>query len=156
VTRLDLIVSDPWRLPCRDRAFDVVVAIRLLPHVERWEELLAEMARVSRRFVIFDYAALESANVLTRFFFPLKRRMEPNTRAWRCYRNRRIDACLRSLGFEPVERVKQFAVPMAVHRALGRVDASRSLESVLRSVGVTRRVGSPALVIAERSRRAER
>jgi len=150
--RLDLLVSELGNLPCRDRSFDVVVAIRLMAHVEPWEEFLAEMARVAGRFVVFDYTALTSWNVLSPLLFRLKRRMEPNTRSYRVHRTRRIEFRLRSLGFEPLGRERQFTVPMAIHRALGRVEVSRALEKFCRSTGLTPRLGSPVVLLAERRR----
>ena len=42
-------------LPFIDRAFDVVISYRLLPHVTNWEQLLSEMCRVAKTSVIVDY-----------------------------------------------------------------------------------------------------
>lgn len=148
--RLDLIVSDLWALPCQDRSFDLVAGIRLLAHVEKWRELLGEMIRVSRRFVLVDYPPLKSPNVLTPLLFGIKKRIEGDTRPYVSYRSRRIESHLRSLGFEPRSVVRQFAVPLGIHRALNRVEMSRTVEGGLRSIGWTRWFGSPALLLAER------
>ena len=42
--RLHFVTSSLWALPFGDRAFDLVVGIRLLAHVERWQALLTELA----------------------------------------------------------------------------------------------------------------
>ena len=47
--RLHFVASSLWSLPFADRAFDLVIGIRLLAHVERWQALLSEMARVAGR-----------------------------------------------------------------------------------------------------------
>jgi SAM-dependent methyltransferase len=148
--RLRLVVSRLWRFPCRDRSFDVVVGVRLLAHVERWQELLREMARVTRRYLIIDYPPLSSANVLTPVLFWAKRRVERNTRPYFCYRVREVESCLRRMGFSPVRTYRQFAVPMGVHRAIDRVRISSSLEALLGGIGVTRVIGSPAVLLAVR------
>ena len=47
----DFRAADLLALPFPDLAFDVVLAFRLLPHAERWRELLGEMCRLARRAV---------------------------------------------------------------------------------------------------------
>ena len=47
--------GDLLDLPFGSRSFDVVVAVRLLPHVRNWQRLLAELCRVARSTVIVDY-----------------------------------------------------------------------------------------------------
>jgi hypothetical protein len=124
--------------------------VRLLAHVERWQELLREMARVTRRYLIVDYPPLSSANVLTPLLFWAKRRVERNTRPYFCYRVREVELCLRSMGFKPVRTYRQFTVPMGVHRAVGQVGVSSSIEALLGRMGMTRIMGSPAILLAVR------
>jgi len=45
----EFLCCDMLRLPFPDRHFDLVLAFRLLPHVERWRELIAEMCRVAEK-----------------------------------------------------------------------------------------------------------
>src|SRR5205823_2917232 len=66
-------VCDADRLPFPDRAFDVVMAVRLLTHLERWREALAEMCRVARRAVIVDYPDTRSFNRLYGALFAWKK-----------------------------------------------------------------------------------
>src|SRR5262245_61067392 len=42
-------------LPLPDRSFDLVIAVRLISHVDAWPKLVAELCRVARRSVIIDY-----------------------------------------------------------------------------------------------------
>ena len=56
---------DMLHLPYPDKSFDVVLAFRLLPHVTRWQELVSEMCRVAKSFVIVDYPDIRSFNFLT-------------------------------------------------------------------------------------------
>lgn len=148
--RLQFVASNLWSLPFRDGAFDTVIAIRLMAHVERWRELLAEMARVARHRLLIDYPPRSGANVLEPLLFRVKRRLEGNTRPYFCYTEAELKGALHGLGFKRIEVERQFGVPMVVHRTLRRPDASRALERLSRSIGATRRYGGPALLVAER------
>ena len=145
-------VSSLWRLPFGDRAFDLAVAVRLLAHVARWRELIAEMARVSRGFLLLEFArtAHPVARVADRAAFAVKRRIEGNTRPFFAYAEDTIAAELREHGFVPVASGGQFALPMMVHRLLRRARASESLERAMRRLGAGDGVRSPAMLLAER------
>ena len=127
--RLHFVTSSLWSLPFADRAFDLVVGIRLLAHVDRWQALLAEMGRVCRQAVLVDFPPIVSANVLEPWLFALKRRLEGNTRRFRCYSMRQMAPVLRDLGFVDLLQHKQFLAPMVVHRRLRRPDLSRQIEA---------------------------
>ena len=137
-------------LPWPDRAFDVVVAFRLLPHVEAWAALVAELARVARHAVIFDYPTRRSVNVVSDAFFGAKKGIEGNTRPFRVFAEREIDEALRACGFVTRARRPEFALPMALHRALHAAPLSKGLEGVASATGLTRLVGSPVVRRAER------
>lgn len=147
--RLTFFVSSLWELPCDNDTFDLVAGIRLLAHVEAWRRLLAEMVRVSRRWILIDYPPRSSANVLTPVLFGVKRAIEGNTRPYFCYRDRAVRDELHRLGITRIHTERQLALPMALHRALGRATLSRRLERVMEIVGMTRRYGSPTLLIGD-------
>lgn len=138
-------------LPFPDRSFDIVLAVRLLAHVERWRELLAGMCRVAARAVIVDSPDVSSFN---RFYGPLfrwKRAVEGDTRSFLTFQRGEIAATLAGHGFgRPVER-RQFFLPMVVHRAVGRAGFSRAVERASRGLGLTRRLGSPVVLRMERT-----
>lgn len=147
-------------LPFPDRSFDVVLAFRLLAHVPRWQELVAELARVADRAVIVDFSDTRSFNALYGPLFDWKKRIEGNTRTFITFRPGEVAAALARHGFgRPVE-VRQFFVPMVVHRALGKVlgtaAPSRALEAVSSGLGLTRALGSPVILRVEREEKAER
>jgi SAM-dependent methyltransferase len=146
----DFHATDLLALPFPDRSFDAVLAFRLLPHAERWEQLLGEMCRVARRVVIVDYPDLRSFNFLTGVLFAAKRRVEGDTRPYRCFTRREVISALARQGFgRPVLR-PQFFVPMVVHRAVGKAAFSRAVERGYRALGLTRAFGSPIILRAER------
>ncbi|HYG65694.1 MAG TPA: class I SAM-dependent methyltransferase [Thermoanaerobaculia bacterium] len=143
--------GDLLRLPFPDRSFDVVVALRLLSHMEQWRELLAELARVAKRAVILDYPDLRSFNLLYGALFKVKKALEGNTRTFLCFRPGEVAAELARHGFgQPAER-RQFFVPMVVHRKLGKAGFSRPVERLSATLGLTRALGSPVVLRAVRS-----
>jgi len=145
------VSADLWRLPFADRRFDLVVGIRLLAHVEAWRELLAEMARVSRQLVLVDFPARSGLQALGPSLFGVKRRFEGNTRPYFGYAPGQIDEALRPAGFQLRAVRREFAVPMALHRLAGSRRLSGFAEDAARALGLTKRVGSPVLALAERS-----
>jgi SAM-dependent methyltransferase len=149
--RLRFVCADLWSLPFPERTFDAVLAVRLLAHVERHEELLSELARVSRRAVVVDYPPRISANLLEPMLFHLKRRVEGNTRPFFCYRAATIERPLVKAGFTRVRRRRQFFLPMVVHRMTRARPVSAATERVCRALGLTALLGAPALLAAERT-----
>ena len=148
--RLHFVASPLSSLPFPDRYFDLVVGIRLLAHVERWRELLGEMARVCRHRLMVDYSPLVGLNALRPMLFPLKRRIEGNTRPYFNYAKGDLIGELRCAGFQRFAVEKQFLVPMAIHRALENPTLSDMVETMCRLFGLTALLGSPALLLAER------
>ena len=149
--RLHFVSSSLWSLPFADQSFDLVMAVRVMSHVERWEALLAEMARVTKQRLLIDYAALSSANILTPLLFRAKRRIEGNTRPYFCYTAGRLLRYLRTLGFARIRRCKQLFAPMGLHRKLNSPRLSAGVESVCETLGLTRMFGSPVIMVAQRA-----
>ncbi len=133
-----------------DRSFDAVLAFRLLPHVARWRELVTEVCRVSRRLAVLDYPSSRSLNLFAARGFAAKKRVEGNTRPFTLFSPAEIRAALASAGFLVTASRPQFVWPMVLHRMLGSRAAARALEAPAAWLGLTRLVGSPVIVRAER------
>jgi len=142
--------ADLLRLPFAARAFDVALAFRLLPHVARWRELVAELCRVAARAVIVDYPTTRSLNAVAGPLFGVKKRVEGDTRPFAVFDDGEVESAFASEGFRVAARRPEFAVPMALHRALGMAPLSRGLERAARLSGLTSRLGSPVIVRADR------
>ena len=141
---------DLLALPYPDRAFDVVVSLRLLAHVERWRELLAELCRVADRAVILDYSDSRSFNQLYGPLFSWKKAVEGNTRTYRIFKPGEVAAEAARHGFgRPAER-RQFFLPMVVHRAVKSGGFSRVSERLCSALGLTGWLGSPIILRLER------
>jgi ubiquinone/menaquinone biosynthesis C-methylase UbiE len=137
-------------IPLPARSYDVVLAFRVLPHFDRWQELLGELCRLARHAVILDYPDVRSANILYRSLFGAKRAWEGNTRSFRCFRRQEIVSQLAMHGFsQPILR-PQFFFPMVAHRALGSATLSKASEFAARVTGLQRVFGSPVIVRAVR------
>jgi hypothetical protein len=137
---------DMLHLPYADNSFEVVIAFRLVPHAERWQHLLAELARVSARIVIVDYPDIRSVNILNFLFFRLKKVLEGNTRPFGLFRRIQIIKEFAEHGMGNPKIVPEFFLPMVLHRKLGSAGISRFLEGVCRYVGLTRLFGSPIVL----------
>lgn len=148
--QFEFLATDLLDLPFPDRSFDVVVAVRLLAHVQRWRQLLGEMCRVARAAVVFDYSDTRSFNRLYDRFFEWKRKLEGNTRTYHCFAPGELAAECARHGFPRAQERREFFVPMVVHRTMRSVPVSRALEGVSRQAGLTRRFGSPVVLRAER------
>lgn len=142
--------GDLLKLPFPNDAFDVTLCYRLLPHVARWEELVAELVRVARRAVLVDYPTRRSVNAFSGALFGLKKGVEGNTRPFTVFRDAEIEAAFASQGFRATARRPQFFFPMALHRALGVAAVSRAFEAAVSAVGLTRALGSPVILRLER------
>ena len=134
-------------LPFPDKSFDAVISVRLLPHCERWPELIRELCRVARKSVIVDYP-VESK--LASLLFGVKRKLEGNTRTWLSFRHAVVRSEFERNGFRFKQRKGQFFLPMVLHRTLRCRAVSEFLEGVCRRLGLTRRWASPVLVEMER------
>jgi SAM-dependent methyltransferase len=149
--RVSFAAADLLRLPFEARSFDVALAFRLLPHVARWRDLVAELCRVAARAVIVDYPSRRSVNAIAAPLFGMKKRVEGDTRPFAVFADADVSGAFAANGFTVRETRRQFAVPMAVHRALGVAGASRAVEGAARAFGLTSLVGSPVIAEAFRS-----
>jgi hypothetical protein len=138
-------------LPYDDHSIDLVTSIHLLAHMTHWHVLIAELCRVSARYVIVDYPARLGVNALLRAAFPLKRAIEPHTRVDRSFWPFQINRFFARHGFRHCVVCKQFPVQMALHRLLGARAAV--LEEAWRRIGLTKLIGNPVLALFERTGR---
>jgi SAM-dependent methyltransferase len=148
--RARFTTGDLLKAPFPDRAFDVVLSYRLLPHVHRWPALVAELSRLAARAVLVDYPTTRSVNAAAEAFFGLKKGVEGNTRPFTVFRDADIEAAFAASGFRITGRHPQFLFPMALHRGLRSAFLARGLEGAARAFGLTRAWGSPVILRLER------
>ncbi len=144
------ITCDSLNLPFPDKHFDVVISFRLLPHADRWQELIKEMCRVASKAVIFDYPDKRSVNIFYDILFDIKKNMEGNTRTYTLFTRKQIERELKRNNFYNSRRRPEFFFPMVVHRKLKMVGLSKLLEFIPRILGLTGMFGSPIIHRSDR------
>ncbi len=137
---------DMLALPFEENSFDVVLAFRLLPHVDQWRKLIKEMCRVSKRAIIIDYPDIRSFNFISNPFFKIKVRIEGNTLLFQCFSRKEILSEFSKSGFYMPIILPEFFIPMVIHRAIGIVLFSKVIESLCRLLGLTTFLGSPVVL----------
>ena len=142
--------GDVHALDAGNAAFDYVVCLRVLMHTPDWRQSLAELCRVARHRVVFDYPALFSAaaaQALTRrVAYRLGARVEP----YRVLGDAAIRSTLSAHGFRIVDSHRQFVLPIALHKRVGSIAFTSHVERALSRVGLTALLGSPVTIAAER------
>jgi ubiquinone/menaquinone biosynthesis C-methylase UbiE len=137
------------QLPFENRSFDLVIAVRLISHLANWRGVLRDMCRVANSTVVVDYPSKMALNALTPVMFQVKKSIEGNTRPYRNFSRGELAEQFASEGFRATIEVKQFCLPMALHR-LTPAAPLRWAETALRGSGVTRLIGSPVILRADR------
>lgn len=151
--RVRLVSGDLHRAPWPDRAFDLVLSFRLLPHVSDWRGLLDELCRLAAHAVVFDYPTARSLNAAADRLFSLKKAIEADTRPFAVFHDDEVSGAVRQRGLRVTARRPQFFWPMALHRTVRIAPVARGLEALARAAGLTRSWGSPVIVRAERDGR---
>jgi 2-polyprenyl-3-methyl-5-hydroxy-6-metoxy-1,4-benzoquinol methylase len=144
--RCDFKAGNLLALPYPDRAFDVVISYRLLPHVIQWSQLIRQLTRVAREIVLIDYPSIRSFNWVAAQFFGLKKRIEGNTRPFACFKEADLVQLCETLGFARVDRYPEFFLPMVIHRLVQRPALSGAAEALFRCLRITSLLGSPVIV----------
>jgi hypothetical protein len=119
-------------------------------HTPDWRQSLRELCRVADRRVVFDYPALSSAAAAEAVGRHLAHALGARVEAYRVFSHRAIRAALRANGFRIVDVHRQFVLPIALHKRMNSGAATARIEGALSRVGLTRVLGSPVTVVAER------
>ncbi len=138
-------VGNLIELPFEDDAFDVVVSIRLLPHCERWKQLVKELCRVAKKCVIVDYPTSQSLNCLSESLFGVKKKIEGNTRPYELFAHAEVSDAFEECGYTRNALRKEFFVPMVIHRMLKCPGLSSFMEGASALIGLRALLGSPVI-----------
>jgi len=137
---------DSLHLPFVDQQFDVVVAVRLLPHVKQWQPLIAEMCRVAGKSVLLDYPDRRSVNIMYDVLFDMKKKMEGNTRTYSMFSRSQLKEEFSKNNFTVTNCKPEFFWPMVLHRKLKHTGMSKALETPAKAIGLTYLFGSPIIL----------
>jgi ubiquinone/menaquinone biosynthesis C-methylase UbiE len=147
---VEFAVGDAHALPLGDRDVDASVCLRVLMHTIDWERCLAELCRVARWRVVFDFPSSRSAAALESVVRRARLRRGHKVEAYRVFSERQIATALARHGFRVVDVHRQFVLPIALHKAVNRFGLTRRFEKGLAALGALRLFGSPITVVAER------
>lgn len=142
--------GDAHGLAFADRSFDAVVCLRVLMHAPGWRASLAELCRVARGRVLFDYPALVSAAALQAAWRRIARTLGTHVEAYRVLSDRAVRDALAANGFRVAAVHRQFVLPIALHKRIGSAAATRRIERALARIGLNDLAASPVTVVAER------
>jgi SAM-dependent methyltransferase len=142
--------GDVHDLSFSDRSFDAAVCLRVLMHTPAWRRSLAELCRVSRERVVFDYPALVSAAAIQSLLRRVRLVFGARVEAYRVFSDRSIRAALAANGFRITGSHRQFVLPIALHKRIGSASSTERIENALAGVGLRRMLGSPVTIVAER------
>jgi ubiquinone/menaquinone biosynthesis C-methylase UbiE len=143
-------VADAHALPVPDRSVDAAVCFRLLMHVIDWQRCVAELCRVARHRVVIDFPAAASAAAIESAIRRRRQAAGKPVEAYRVLREADVRRVFAAHGFRVVLVRRQFVLPIALHKAIGRLSLSLGIERALAAVGLLRLVGSPVTMVAER------
>jgi SAM-dependent methyltransferase len=147
---IEFAEGDAHALAFPDRAFDAAVCLRMLMHVPDWRTALAELCRVTRQRLVFDYPAAASAAALQVVWRRAALSVGRKVEAYRVFRSSDIARELDRHGFRVASTHKQFVLPIALHKAVGSQGFTRGIERALAGAGMLRLAGSPVTIAAER------
>ncbi|EKD26991.1 MAG: hypothetical protein ACD_79C00941G0002 [uncultured bacterium] len=133
------------KLPFEDKSFDLVIAYRMLTHLNNWKVFIKELTRVSKRTVIVDFPSVFSVNFLADMMFVLKKKIEKNTRTYKLFKEKDIVNEFKNNNFIPKGRVPQYLMPMVLYRAVKKKQFAVLIEKISKILQLTRLFGSPII-----------
>jgi 2-polyprenyl-3-methyl-5-hydroxy-6-metoxy-1,4-benzoquinol methylase len=142
--------GDAHALEFPDQAFDAVICLRVLMHTPDWRRSLAELCRVARDRVVFDYPALRSAAAVQAAARRVAHAVGVRTEPYRVFSEGAVATELGANGFRLVDVHRLFVLPIALHKTVNSAAFTAGLERALAHAGLTRLLGSPVTVVAER------
>ena len=142
--------GDAHGLAFPSQSFDAVICLRVLMHTPDWRTSLGELCRIARTRVVFDYPALASAAALQALTRHVAHALGARVEAYRVFSDRAVRTVLAANAFRVVETHRQFVLPIALHKMVNSAAATGRIESGLARTGLTRLLGSPVTLVAER------
>lgn len=147
---VQFLPGDVHRLEFGDRAFDVVISLRVLMHATDWRRSIAELCRVADQLVIIDYPSTLSFALLQSLARRVTHALGARTEPYRVLGDREIARELERSGFRLRSVHRQFVLPIALHKAIGSPRLTRLSRTLSERLGLLRLFGTPVTLVAER------
>lgn len=141
--RVRFVVTDAMNLAFGSSSFDTVVSSRMLMHVPEWRQALAELFRVARSTVIFDFPPTTSFAVVDVILKRVQRALGSETWTHRTLRISDVQREVERHGWRVVVARKDRFLPVALHRKLDDPALTERLESLCGRLGLRRLFGAP-------------
>jgi SAM-dependent methyltransferase len=136
-------------------SFDAVVSSRMLMHVPEWRQALAELLRVARSTVVFDFPPTSSFAAVDVLLKRTKRLFVPGAWTHRTFRIGDVRREVEKHGWRVVASRKDRFLPVALHRKLDDPARSERLERLCGLLGLRALWGAPVTFKAVRAVAAE-
>jgi SAM-dependent methyltransferase len=143
-------LGDAHALDFPDRAFDVVISLRVLMHTPDWRQVVGELCRVADALVIFDYPAKASLAIVQAGVRRVTHVIGLRTEPYRVLGQTQIVRELTKAGYRVRSLHRQFVLPITLHKAIGSRRFTLFVERLLARVGLLSVLGSPVTLVAER------
>lgn len=143
--------GDAHALDFSDRSFDVAVSLRMLMHTPDWRRCLAELCRVSRKRVLFDYPPTTSASSIQVALRRAQKFFGRRVETYHVLGNSDVRSALAANRFKIVKIHKQFVLPIGLHKFVGSKKFTETSEKFLAAIGLLKIFGAPVTILAERS-----
>ena len=147
---LEFELGDARQLRFPARSFDYVISFRTLMHFDDWQAVISEMCRVSKHCVIFDAPPTSGVALLEASFNQVRHMLGSSVQPYKTFRLGELKRELHRHGYETLVIVKQFLLPLKLHRFIGSTRFTRTSETIMRRMGLTRLFGAPILIKAAR------
>ncbi len=147
---IEFCPGDANSLAFTDRSFDTVISLRVLMHTPDWRRCLAEMCRVSRQRVVFDYPPLVSASLLQMMLRRLASLFGRRVETYHVISTAAVRAALNANGYCITRLHRQFVLPISLHRWIDSRSFTERSEAALAALGLLGLFGSPVTILAER------
>jgi SAM-dependent methyltransferase len=142
--------GDAHQLEFPDRAFDVVMSLRVLMHTPDWRASVAELCRVADRLLIIDYPSATSFALLEAAARRVTYALGAKTEPYRVLGSGTVARELHRRGFQIRSVHRQFFLPIAFHKAIGSERLTTLSRQLSDRLGLLRLFGSPVTLVAER------
>ncbi|MBN1356541.1 methyltransferase domain-containing protein [bacterium] len=144
------ICADAHHLPFPDGSFHAAVSLRMLMHVRDWERAVAEICRVSGKYLIVDFPPRSGFAGFAPVVHPVIRLFRSGYQPYRIFSIHLIKRKLESLGYRVIGIDRHLVLPFGLHRLIGSPAFTCKTETLLRRLGLTDILGAPVTFLAEK------
>ena len=141
---------DAHNLPFPDQFFWGATCMRLLMHVVNWEQVIQELCRVTQNTLIFDFPPKCGFAGLAPVVHPLIRLVKKDHQSYRVFKIKDFSSVLEQNGFQIYGFDRHLVLPFGLHRLIGSPLFSKTVEGLLKKIGLSDIFAAPVTIIAKR------